>query len=199
MLGAASGIATLMLAVPVLAQVSGAQEISDATAPSGTSSIASSVRAPRGQKNIQFLIDKDTAFLANIDSMVTLQKNAVQTRLNALTAAASITDETARQEAVQAAKKTYRTTIQNAREANPDLKSGMQMGFGKKSHNGRGKGHGFGSPKFAEKLGMTEEELKAELDSGKTIEQIAEKKGVELPMRPPFMGGGMRGDASFAR
>jgi hypothetical protein len=41
----------------------------------------------------------------------------------------------------------------------------------------------------AQKLGMTEAELKAAMDSGKTIEQIAEEKGIDLPPRPPFMGG----------
>ncbi len=191
LLGAASGITTLMLAVPVLAQVSGAQETGDAA--------AFPVRAPLSQENIQTLIDRDTALLANIDAMVTLQKSAVQMRLNALTAAASITDETARQEAVQAAEKAYRTTMQDALEANPDLKSAMHMGFANGPHGGRGKGHKFGSSDFAEKLGMTKEELKAEIDSGKTIEDIAEEKGIDLPKRPPFMGGGMRGDASSAR
>ncbi len=34
----------------------------------------------------------------------------------------------------------------------------------------------------AERFGMTETELQAELDSGKTIQQIAEEKGIEFPM-----------------
>jgi len=34
--------------------------------------------------------------------------------------------------------------------------------------------------KFAEKLDMTEDELQAALDSGKTIQEIAEEEGVEL-------------------
>jgi len=38
--------------------------------------------------------------------------------------------------------------------------------------------------KMAEKLGMTEDELRTALDSGKTMQEIATKKGITLPTRP---------------
>jgi hypothetical protein len=43
--------------------------------------------------------------------------------------------------------------------------------------------------KVAEKLGMTVDELQDELDSGKTIREIAEERGVEAPARPQRGGG----------
>jgi hypothetical protein len=87
-----------------------------------------------------------------------------------------------------------RAEIDAAIKANPDLKGAMPfgpMGFGPGGH-GRHGGPGM-MMRFdlEEKLGMTKEEIKAELDSGKTIEQIAEEHGVTLPARPPF-GGPMR-------
>lgn len=43
-------------------------------------------------------------------------------------------------------------------------------------------GGGQNTAMMAERFGMTEAELQAELDSGKTIQQIAEEKGIESPM-----------------
>jgi hypothetical protein len=179
-LGAAAGITSLLVAVPALAQLSSAQESS------ATSAITRPAPGPLSQEDLANIIEKDTALLANLDAAMTLQKGAVQTRLSALQAASTIADETARQEAMRAAFDSYRTTIDAAIAANPDLKSAMHMGFGKggRGHGGHGFGHGPGD--LAEKLGMTEDELKAALDGGKTIEQIAEEKGIELPARPAF-------------
>lgn len=44
-------------------------------------------------------------------------------------------------------------------------------------------GRGHGPDMLLEKLGMTEEEFTAAIDSGKTIEEIAAEKGVELPAK----------------
>ena len=41
--------------------------------------------------------------------------------------------------------------------------------------------HKMGGMMMLEKLGMSQEELQAELDAGKTMQQIAEEKGIELP------------------
>ncbi len=177
-LGAVSGIATVMVAVPLLAQVTGAQEATSSTS-STVSSIFNKIRAPFTQETIQEMIDRDTAFLANVDAAVSLQKSAVQTHKDALTGAAAITDETQRQAAVQAAHEAMRATIDAAITANPDLKSGMHMGFGKGGHDERHHGPG----DFAVKLGMTPVELKTALESGKTIEQIAAEKGITLPVK----------------
>ena len=47
--------------------------------------------------------------------------------------------------------------------------------------------------RMAQRLGMTEAELQAEIDGGKTMQQIAQEHGVTFPM-----GGRMRGSASSA-
>lgn len=46
----------------------------------------------------------------------------------------------------------------------------------------RGANGGPNAAMMAERFGMTEAELQAELDSGKTMQQIAEEHGVEFPM-----------------
>lgn len=55
-----------------------------------------------------------------------------------------------------------------------------------------------GSPNtamLAERFGMTEAELQAELDSGKTIRQIEEERGIELPMGRGMQRGNGTGSA----
>lgn len=71
-----------------------------------------------------------------------------------------------------------------AQEQGVDL-SGFQKNHGGNHGKHSGKGNwsfdkGKHLAKFAEKLGMTEDELQAALDSGKTIQEIAEEQGVEL-------------------
>jgi len=53
-----------------------------------------------------------------------------------------------------------------------DMKRGMPMMY---------ETHKMGHVMLLEKLGMSQEELQSELDSGKTMQQISEEKGVELP------------------
>lgn len=189
-LGVIAGMSTLSLAVPVLAQMTSAQMADQATIQTSSAPADKPFffekRAPdTTQAGVQTMIDHDTKFLANIDAMTALQKTAIQARITALTAAASITDDTQRAEAVKAAHEAYRSAIEAAVTANPDLKAAMNFGgpgapggHGFMMHHGRGPGD------LAEKLGMTEDELKAELDGGKTIEDIATEKGVTLPARP---------------
>jgi hypothetical protein len=196
-LGALSGMSILALAFPIAAQISSAQGIDEAAPSEGTRAITFPFRGPMTQEDLQARIDKDTALLGNIDAIVALHKSAIQTRLTALSAAIAIDDATARQEAIHAADEEFRATIHAAMEANPDLHFGMHMGFGKGPHGFRG--HRFGPGDLAAKLGMTEEEFKAEIDAGKTIEHIAEEQGIELPARPAFpFGGHMRGEAPAA-
>lgn len=183
-LGAVAGIAALALAVPILAQISSAQVSSASTT---TSSSPSFTRPIPTQQQVTDMAAKDAAYLKNIDAMVTIQKSATQTHEDALTAAASITDDTARQAAVKKANDDERTTIQNAMTANPDLKSAM-MPFGDHGFGGRGgMERGLNTADLATKLGMTETDLKTALAGGKTIQQIATEKGVTLPTPP--MGG----------
>ncbi|MDD4287689.1 MAG: hypothetical protein PHN33_05075 [Candidatus Peribacteraceae bacterium] len=176
-LGIVSGMSILALAVPLLAQGSSA-------AFSGTTTTGTG-RPAMKQENITDRIARDDAFLANVDAMVSIQKSATQTHRNALTAAAALTDETAQQEAMRAADEAYRTTIQDALKANPDLQSAM-MPFGGRGQGMRGgmMGRGPMNDKIAEELGMTTDELKAALEGGKTIQEIATEKGVTLPTPP---------------
>ena len=191
-LGAVAGITSLAIAFPIVAQISSAQSSA------GTSAAANVFvrRKPdTTQAGVQTLIEHDATFLANIDAAVSAHKTAVQTHKTALEAAVTIADDTARADAVQDANETLHTSMQAYAEAHPELKGGM-MPFG-----GHDKGHFMmkaPSPaELAEKLRMTEADLQAALDSGKTIPEIAEEKG--LPARPMGMRGKgnmhMRGEA----
>jgi hypothetical protein len=191
-LGAIAGIVTVALAVPLLAQISSA----------ATSGAPKFTRPVPTQQQVQDMVARDDAFLKNVDAMVTVQKTATQAHEAALTAAASITDDTQRQAAVQKANDDERTAIQNAITANPDLKSAM-MPFGGGRGFGEGKGgmmgRGPNTASLATKLGMTETDLKAALDGGKTIQQIAQEHGVTLPARTGGKHGGwMMGNGSFS-
>ncbi len=184
--GAASGLA-VALAIPAFAQVTGGSASSTGAVPSHPPFMMREQRTFT-QEDIQQMIARDDAFLANIDDLIASRKAATQTHRAALAAAASITDETERQEAVQKAHEDMRAAMEAYMAAHPGLKEmGMMMHVGR----GRGRGHGHmrgpGPEKLAETLGMTEEELRAAFDSGKTIEEIATEKGIELPARPGFM------------
>ncbi|MDD5624035.1 MAG: hypothetical protein PHI23_05005, partial [Candidatus Peribacteraceae bacterium] len=184
-LGVIAGMSPLVLAVPLLAQIGSA----------ATTDAASEARPAFGQQSVQDLIARDQAFLAHIDEIMALQKSAVQAHLTALTAAASLTDETAQREAVRQANEAQRETIQSALAENEDLQSTMMpFGRGGPGFGGRG-GHGRGPcpEKLAEELGMTQDELKAALDSGKTIQDLAQEKGVTLPTPPERGEGPMHG------
>ncbi len=186
--GIITGMTSLAVAVPLIMGSVGAQ--------SSETSAARSLRfnGAISQEQVQTLIDRDEAFLANADAALTVQKSATQVHRDALKAALTIEDALQRHEAVRAAHDALRATMQDAIEHNPDLAAGMRpgMGMGHGAKNGlfgQGQGQGMGPMHAAmlEKLGMTQEELDAALESGKTPWEIAEEKGVELPM------GGSRG------
>ncbi len=198
--GIITGMTSLVVAVPLVMGSVGAQE--DATTTDRTFRFNREI----SQEQVQTLIDRDDAFLANADAALAVQKNATQTHRDALKAAASIEDDTERHEAVRAAHDALRKTMQNAIESNPDLAAGMHRGMGmghgrKGGMLGVGLGHG-NSPMHAEmleRLGMTEAEFDAAIENGKTPWEIAEEKGVEMPMhvgrggRSGMMRGGMFG------
>jgi len=178
-IGAIAGMSALTLAVPVFAQVS--------TSSSSASSIAANFfrgpREPLTQEQVQELVARDEALLMNLDEIAATIKSTTQTHHDALVTAAAISDETARNDAVKAAHEARHTSMRAAIEANPEWKGAIPFGGKMKMmhrmHRG-GPGH------LAEKLGMTPEELKAAIEAGKSIEEIAEEKGVELPERPIF-------------
>lgn len=179
LLGAVSGMSALMIAVPIAAQFTSAASGSSV---SGTTS----TERPRefSQESVQAMIDRDTAFLKNADTMLVILKEATEKHKNELTIAAGLTDTTAQKAALRAAQENFHTAIQTAIEANPELK-GVMMPFGgpmEKHHKFMMRGPA--PEKLAKKLGMTADELKAALDSGKTIEQLATEKGITLPTRP---------------
>lgn len=193
-LGAVSGITALAIGFPIAAQFAGAQGFgSSSTGSKG--SLRWEKRAPLSQDDVEELIDRDNQILLHIDEFVSIQKEAIQNHRIALQAAADLTDEDARNEAVHAAHEAMQKEIEEAIEESDSLKDLDVRLFGKKGLRGP---HGFdgkgprgrmGPPQeLLDALGMTAEELKAAIDSGKTIDQIAEEKGVELPARPPMRG-----------
>ncbi len=201
LIGAVSGISALALGVGTLAQVAGA-----ATPATGSTASATATTGKFGgffakhgvptQADVQTMIDHDTAFLANVDAMVSVAKTATQAHKDALTAAAALTDDTAREAALKKANEDFRATMKAAIDANPALKDAMPFGGhgpmgmgGKRGHGGKMMGG-----MLAEKLGMTPDELKAAIDSGKTIEDIAKEKGVTLPPKPMHDGRDMEND-----
>jgi hypothetical protein len=200
-LGVVAGLSSIALAIPLLSQISNA-----ASADASTSTVTTTHMKPTRPlptiQNVQDMITRDTAFLKNADAIVALQKSATQTHLTELTAAASITDDTARQAAVKKANDDERSAIQAGIVANPDMKTSMMPMMRMGGHGGKMQGGAAMQAALATKLGMTEADLKAELATGKTIQQIATEKGITLPTRAAmgakggFRGGHMKGNWS---
>jgi len=200
-LGIVAGASSLALAAPFFVHAASSDVSSSSFVPS--------------QACVQALADSEAARLSSMDSMMELQKSALQAHKNALAAAATIADDTVRKDAVKKANEDFRAAVKAAHDQQPaavqEAMTAVQTACG-----GRGMGFtgGFGQrmgglmekfgergPKgaaMAERLGMTEDELKAALESGKTIQEIAQEHGVTLPDNPrgPGMGmrGGMRGE-----
>lgn len=193
--GAAAGASGLAVALPLLAQMAGAQSSS------GTAvDIVKDLPVP-SQACVSALAARDGTELSEIDTRMSAHKSALQARKTALEAAASITDDAQRQEAVKAAHEAFRTAMESSMGSPEDreeqmtaLKEACGDAFrfaGKGGHMGMMGMHGkmekhirmLDPAALAEKLGMTEEELKAELDAGKMPHEIAEEKGIELPVR----------------
>jgi uncharacterized protein with FMN-binding domain len=213
-LGAVAGLATLALAVPIVAQISSAET-------SSASSSSEQSRPVPTQACVLALAGKDGTYLSTIDALIAAEKSAMQIHKDALTAASAMTDDAQRADAVQKANDDLRAAMEAARKAQGDRRTQMDAlktacgdsgfrgfgpmmgggmsGFGWRGmgmhERGEGRGPGPRTDVLAEKLGMTEEELQAALESGQTIGQIAESKGVTLPDRPgQGMHGGWRGD-----
>ncbi len=204
LLGAVSGVTALAVGFPILAQVSSAQDVSGPALESASSWRWAAERPVLTVDMLQEMIDRDQALLENIDEMVVALKSATQTHKDALTSALSLSDQTARDEAARAANEARRAALEAVIEANPDLKGLLPFGPGGRGGHG-GMMRGPGPEKMAEVLGLTVDELQTALDSGQTIEQLAEEKGVILPEHPAFKGGkmghghrGNRGQSSLA-
>ena len=189
-LGAVSGITALAIGFPIAAQFAGAEEASsDSSRGDVKHALRWEKRGPLSQDDVQEMIDHDNQVLLHVDAMVAIYKEAIQNHRIALQAAADMTDETERNDAVHAAHEAMREEIRAAIEADPEL---ADLGMMHMLPGGPGKGHRGGMMKMhanlEEELGMSREEIKAAIESGKTIEEIAEEKGVELPARPRKRG-----------
>jgi hypothetical protein len=110
-LGAVTGSAALIVAVPLLAQFAGAQSSSSSSAP-----WSKGQRPTPTQACVQAMAGKDAAYLSNIDAFMTAEKAATQAHENALNAAAAITDDTQRKTAVQNADKAFHDAMQTAQQ-----------------------------------------------------------------------------------
>jgi hypothetical protein len=186
-------MSSLAIAVPILAQVSSA---------ASTSSIATTNTRPiPSQACVTALAAQEGTMISKIDSMMATHKTILQAHQAALTAAAGIADDTARQAAITKANEDMRTAMKAAMSAKDEMTAakdalkaacgdtmpfhggmGFEMGMGGPGFGGKhGRMHGSGD--LAAKLGLTEDQLKTELDSGKTIQQIATEHGVTLPSK----------------
>lgn len=193
-LGLITGMSSLVIAVPLIAQVSSAQSTSD---------VATAEPPVPTQACVQAMATLESAHLNNFDAMNAQHKQAMQTRVSALTAAAQIEDDAARQDALKQMREDMKSAMDADKDQVPaDIQSAMdavktacgdtfmpRMGGERGDHMFVGKMEGKFPGFLADKLGMTEDELKAALDSGKTIQDIATEKGVDLPM-PPKRGHG---------
>ncbi|MDD5751244.1 MAG: hypothetical protein PHS73_01865 [Candidatus Peribacteraceae bacterium] len=196
-LGIVAGVSSLALAVPLLVQAAPSDRPESPSVPS--------------QECVQAMADGTEARLASMDAMLQARKSALQTHKTALAAAAAIADDTARKDALQKAHEDFRASqkqahdqlpaaVQEAMDAVRTACEGQRMGA--RSGFGFGKDgmeKPFGGPEgrqgagWMQQLGMTQEEIKAALESGKTIKEIAEEQGVTLPDQPRGQGMGMRG------
>lgn len=186
-MGAVAGAASLLVAVPLLAQFAGAQ--------SATSSSATGARVTPTQACVQAMADLASAHLDEFDNESSSRKAALEKKANALKAAAGIADDTEREAALKAlhedrqAPPTPSDAVTKAMDAVKTACGDTMMfrgGFGGPMMHG---GMFHMKANIAGKLGMTEDELKAAIAGGKTIEQIAQEKGVTLPARPQGMHG----------
>lgn len=196
--GALAGVGSLVVAVPLIAQLSFAAD-------DDVSAMAN--HAVPSQECLLAMVDLEDAHLAHVDEMTAFHTEQMQKHRDALAEIAAISDDTERADALKQMREDMRTNkedmtppedVQAAMDAAKEA-CGNTMMFGHgPGHGGPGM-HGMmdegrGPEKLAELLGMTTDELRAALDSGTTIEELASQKGVELPARPE---GGPRGHMPF--
>ena len=199
--GVIAGMSSLALAVPLFAQVGSA-------ATNSSAADAVKARPIPSQACVTALAAQEGTMISKIDSMMASHKTILQAHQTALTAAAGIADDTARQAALQKAHEQMRTAMQAAKPSTDEMTAakealqaacgdtmpfhGMGMGLGFEMKHGGKRGPG----DLAAKLGLTEDQLRTELDSGKTIQEIATEHGITLPAKADrgfMMKHGMRG------
>lgn len=194
--GVITGISSLAVAVPLLAGVAGAES-------DGTSSSAPVTTVPT-QACVEAQADLIDVRLSSADEWQAKHQSLMQEHANALHDVAAISDETNRKAALgelrdsmrdqrasgEALPEEVQTAMDAVKDACGNEGFGMGIGGGKimNMRMGRGMHEGFGlegkgpmHETILEQFDMTEEELQAAFDEGKTIREIAAEKGVELP------------------
>jgi predicted component of type VI protein secretion system len=120
-LGVGTGIVSLAVAIPVIAQVSLAASSDNAAA-----NTSGKTRPIPTQACVQALATKEGSALSSMDAMNAARKAALQAHNDALDVAASITDDTARQAALKAANDALREAMKASMESQKDsMKSSM--------------------------------------------------------------------------
>ncbi len=108
-LGAIAGATSLLLAVPLFAQMSSAE--------SSPSVMAAKTRPVPTQACILAMADHETTMLGTMDAMIATHKAAATAKRDALKAAAALTDDTARMEALKKAQESFRTAMETTMQA----------------------------------------------------------------------------------
>lgn len=108
-IGAATGAASLLVAVPMLAQLAGAANFTAATPVDFLKD-----RPVPTQTCIEAMATQETKSLSTMDAVTAAHKAASTAHRDALLAAAKITDETTRGEALKAAHEAMRTAMEAA-------------------------------------------------------------------------------------
>lgn len=132
LLGAIAGASALIVAVPLIAELTSAQ-----------GSGAGSMSSIPSQACVQALVAKDTAVLSTIDAETAARKTALQAHQAALQKAAGLTDDAARQAAVKKANDDLRTAMKNAKQSESDEKramDGVKAACGNRKHGMFGMG-----------------------------------------------------------
>lgn len=143
-LGIATGIASLALAVPLLAQIS-----------SAASGNASSSTTPRAfpvptQACVQAMVSLEDARLANFDAETEQRKTMMQAHRDALADTAAIADDAQRREAMQTMREQMRAGKENGQFTPPAAVTAameaVRTACGNAGMGMRGFGPGFGGP-----------------------------------------------------
>ena len=144
-IGGVAGATSLAVAFPLIAQLASAAD-------SSASAQSRAARAVPTQACVQAMADKDAAFLANIDTMMANQKKLTQARKDALSAAASITDDTQRSAAVEAAQTAFHDAMKALFDAEKEERTaGLEAFKTACGDSMRGFG-GHGGPSFGKSM-----------------------------------------------
>ena len=116
-LGAIAGVTVVGMAIPILAQISNAQSVS--------SSASAKMSSVPSQACVQAMVTMEDGFVTTMDTIAKSRKTAMQAHIDALKAAAAITDDTQRVAALKKANDDMRTAMKAAMPSQLDRKATM--------------------------------------------------------------------------